>query len=176
MLAVGDETYSREIVGNGGAMAPTSGQMRFAYFTARKTEVSTQVRLYSGGTAAGATPTLCRIGIYTVNPDGSLTLIAATANDTTLFATANTAYTRSWQTPFNKVAGQRYAVSPLVVTAATMPTFFGEALGALGQMTAEANFDPKLGSTAGSLSDLPASLSAGVLSANAQRLYAVVLP
>ena len=103
-----------------------SGYVTFSFWTADKTEPINNVKVTTGGTAAGATPTLCRMGIYSVNAAGDLTaLLAATANDTSLFAAANTVYTRALTTQFNKVAGQRYATALLVVTGAAMPKFIG---------------------------------------------------
>jgi hypothetical protein len=54
-------------------------------FTARKTETVNNIAAFTGGTAAtGTTPTLCRMGVWQVNSDESLTLVGACTNDTTL--------------------------------------------------------------------------------------------
>lgn len=168
-LQVGEETMPRELMTTGTGPS-ASGQLRLTYFTAQKTEVTTQVRIYTSGTAAGATPTLCRIGLYVVNPDNSITLVASTANDTTLFAATNTAYTKSWSTPYTKVAGQRYAIGVLVVTAATLPNFAGQGV----QQSLESTTAPYLATSVNSLSDLPASASS--FSASAARPYFAILP
>lgn len=170
-LATGEESVSRELAMTAAA-GGTSGQLRLAYFTARKSETSTQVRVYTGGTQAAATPSLCKIGIYSIAANGDGTLVASTANDTTLFANTSTAYTRSWSASFAKVAGQRYAIAPLVVSATTMPTF----LGSIISSGTEAFVAPAVAGVISSLSDLPASFVAASVSTSGQRIYAAILP
>lgn len=173
-LEVGEEVFPRELASSTGAVVPSSGQLRMTNFSARKSETTTQVRVYSGATAAAATPTLCRIGMYLLDSSGDGTLVAATDNDTTLFASTLTAYTRSWATPYAKVAGQRYAIGVLVVSATTMPSLHGHPLGALSG--SEVGVAPALGGMLTGQADLPASFTAGSLIGNGQRPYLVVLP
>jgi len=173
LVTTGEETFPRDLLSSSSAVAPISQSLRLTYFTARKTESTTQVRMYSGGTAAAATPSLCRIGLWSVAANGDLTLVASTANDTTLFAGTVTAYTRSWSAPYAKVAGQRYAIGALVVSATTMPTFGGS------QVTYSAeggSVAPVMGAVINSQADLPSSVAVGSLAASGQRLYAVILP
>lgn len=172
LLTVGEETLPRtEMTATN--LTVSTGQFRFTYFTARKSETSTQVRMLTGGVAAAATPTLVRIGIYEIDAaTGAGTLVAATVNDTTLFAAATTAYTRSWQTPFAKVAGRRYAAGALVVTGATAPNLVGAALG----NSPEVGFAPRLSGVLTGLADLPASFVDGSVVASSFRPYAVILP
>lgn len=174
LLTTGEETLSREMADSTAVSSSTSGSLRLTYFTARKSETITQVRLYSGGTAAGATPTLCRIGLYTVAANGSLTaLVASTTNDTALFAAANTAYTKSWSSSYAKVAGQRYALGVLVVSGAAMPTFLGRVLGSAAEASTIA---PILSASVSGQSDLPASVALGSLGTSGNRIYAALLP
>jgi hypothetical protein len=173
LLTIGEETFPRELC-NSSSVGWSSGQLRPTFFTCRKTEMTSQVRVYSGSTAAAATPTLCRIGLWTTDTTtGELfELVAATANDTTLFAASATAYTRNWSTPYQKIAGQRYALGILQVTAGTVATFFGNGI-AYASVLAPA---PIMSSVSASgLSDLPASAgpSAG---SGAGRIYAELLP
>lgn len=167
---VGDETMPRGITGSS-SRDISSGMMRMSYFTAIKTETTTQVRVVAGSTAAGATPTLCRLGLYEIAEasGGDGTLIAATANDTTLFAATNTAYTRSWATPVTKSAGKRYALGWLVVTAYATPTFWGQL-----QPAVETSVSPRPTGYIGSLTDLPASFLGSAVVASSNRLYGVV--
>lgn len=170
-LAVGDETLPRELAISA-AVASTNSTLRLAFFTARRTEQTTQVRILSGGGAAGATPTLIRVGLYTVAANGDIALVASTPNDTSLLAASNTAYTKSWSTPYAKVAGQRYAVGALVVTGAAAPNYAGMVMA----NAAESGMSPMLAASVGGQSDLPTSVVAASLTASANRLYAVVLP
>ena len=71
---VGEATMPRHLV-SAAALATTSGVLRLAYFTARGPLAATKVRAVSGTTAAGATPSLARIGVYTVNAAGDHTLV-----------------------------------------------------------------------------------------------------
>lgn len=95
-------------------------------FRADKTETISTVTAYTAGTAAGATPTTCAFGIFSIDPTTqNATLVASSTNDTTLFAAQNTAYAKSLTSSFTKVAGTYYWVAVLVVSGAAMPNFIG---------------------------------------------------
>jgi hypothetical protein len=171
-LAVGESTMPRRTVdwALAGPFAG-SGSMRGSQFTATKTETITQVKMLTNGTAAGATPTLCRIGIYQVNQATNLhTLVASIPNDTTLFATATTAYTRTLSAPLAKVAGTRYSVCALVVSAFALNGFPG----LIGHASGEASVAPALTTRADGVTDLPASFTNAIQ--NSGLTYAVLLP
>lgn len=170
-LAVGEECMPRNDI-HSEFVSTTSGFLRLSLWTARKTETTTQVRMYSGATAAGATPTLCRIGLYLFDASGDAALVASTANDTTLFAAVGGTYTRSWTTPYEKIRGRRYGVGALVVTAATTPTFLGK----LVSPGAEFGIAPVMGLVYTGLADLPANLVGASGIANGFRPYAAILP
>ncbi|GAA0494815.1 hypothetical protein Ade02nite_19680 [Paractinoplanes deccanensis] len=174
LLTVGEETIARDMAISGGMITNTQ-VLRLTHFTARKSESTTQVRMISGGTAAAATPTLVRMGLYLVDGNGDGTLVASTANDTSLFAATNTAYTRSWTAPYAKVAGQRYALGVLVVTAATAPQLVGNSIAGVGA-AAEPSVAPRLSGSLAGQADLPASFTAASLAATGQRFYGVLLP
>ena len=161
-VTTGEATMPRYGVSTSGTSLSASGSLCLTYFTARRTETVTQVWTHTGNTAAAATPTLCRIGVYTVDGTGAGTLVASTANDTTLFAAAFGAYTRSFSASFSKTAGQLYAVGILVVTAAAIPTFYSSQMA-----SAMAGIAPRLAGRVASQADLPASFTgASVLSHN----------
>lgn len=171
LVESGEETVRRDNV-TSGALATGSGTLRLTYFKARKTEQTTQVRLLSGSTAAGATPTLVRAGIYSIDTNGDGTLIGAIANDTALLAATSTGYTRSWTTPFTKTAGTTYAVALIVVTGAATPTLAGAAVTSAADMA----LAPRLSAALASQTDLPASFTAAGLTTSITRFYALVLP
>lgn len=149
-----------------GSVTCTSGALQLTYFTALRSESITTVQTYTSSTAAGATPTICRIGIYSVASSGDLTLLASIANDTTLWAGTNTAYSRSLTSTFTKTVGQRYAIGTLIVTGAATPTLNG-------QLWAGANtgpgIAPRLSAAVTGLADLPASVLNASLSALGRR-------
>lgn len=92
----------------------TSGQAVVTYFTPTQNLTVTQITFVGGSASSGLT--LARFGLYS-----ETTLLARTANDTTIFNTANTNYTRSFDTAggypssVNLVAGTRYAVGVIQV-------------------------------------------------------------
>lgn len=162
---------------NAGSGILTGNQtLRFTFFNARKGILTTQVRVLSGSTAAGATPTLCRLGLYLFARDSQNvltgTLVASTANDTALFAAASTSYTRSWSAPYQMQAGQRYALAVLVVTAATAPTLVGRSMVSAD----EAALAPRLSGQLTGQADLPATFVDSALAVSGSAPYAAILP
>jgi hypothetical protein len=150
----------------------SSGVARFSYFTAQRTEPVTQIEMTSGGTAAAATPSLIRFGLYSVAPNGDLTQIAATPNDTSLFAATETAYPKALSSGVTLLQGNRYVVGGLLVTAATPPSVFS----ALIPSGVEAGVTPKLSAVLTGQSDLASSYTAGQMTATQHMVYAAVLP
>lgn len=120
-LTAGEETLNPQAATASAGL--TSQRLCLTYFTARRSESVTKVRIVSGSTAAAGV-TLIRVGLYLVNADGSLTLVASTPNDATLLTATFTEYTKSLSASYAKVAGQRYAIGVLV-QATTMPTVAG---------------------------------------------------
>jgi hypothetical protein len=147
------ETFPRaEVRSNGVGIA--SGSMFICFFTANKTLTISQITTSCG--SAGSGLTLARMGLYTFD-ETTATLVARTASDTTLYATANTAYTRSLATAggypatYTLQAGTRYGVGVLCV-GTTVPTMVGR--GDLAWINA---LTPRIAGGAGGLSDLPTS-------------------
>lgn len=169
-LASGEAVMRRRDVTS--SMTMFSQAMRLAFFTARKTEPIASVRMMTHNTAAGATPSLVRVGIYSVAANGDLTLVASTPNDTALLAAANTVYTKALSSSFSKVAGVRYAVGLLVVTTATAPTVPGSVLTLVGS---EMGLAPRIAGTS-SNADLPSSVTNGSLSASGNTPYFALVP
>lgn len=164
------ETSMRRDDATSTAITLSTGVLRLRYFTARKTETITSVSMISG-TAAGATPTLCRIGVYSVASDGALTLVASCANDTALFAGATTEYTRSLSASLSKVAGTRYAIGALVVTGASAPTCYGALV-----PSAVSGVAPRISGLVSGQTDLPASVAAGSIGDSSHGPYVRLIP
>ena len=180
--AAGDRLTVGEMVPNderlmamgGTAGPPASGTLYLAYFTASRTETINTLTSYVGNTAAGATPTLCRMGIYSIASNGDGTLVASIANDTTLWSAALTAPARALTASFSKVQGTRYAIATLIVTAAAVPSFFGPPLQGAGYIDALLGEAPRRCGQIAAQTDLPASFLVGSL-ANSRRLFAARL-
>lgn len=174
-LITGQSTMPRDSINSGTAATMTSGTVRFAFFTAESTFTATSMRLNSGTTAAGATPTLVRCGLYTVSASGDLTLVAAIASDTALLAAANTAYTRAFSTggslpaTYQLIAGRRYAIGIIVVTAATAPTLPGQ----IAVVASEMGLAPRVAASLAGQSNLPTAATAASLADSTSRPYAV---
>ena len=173
-LTTGEEAFLRSL-GNSNVLTLASQQLRLTYFTARKTETIASVRFALGGTAAGATPTLSRIGIWTADGAGALVAqIAATTNDTALFmGTINTQVTKALTAPFVKQAGQRYAVGLVNVTAAANPTVCGNLATGLN---VEVGLAPRLSGVVAAQADLPATLASGSIANDNARPYVALVP
>lgn len=154
----------------GATVAGSSQSMYLCYFTADKTEVISNISIMTAGTAAGATPTLCRLGVFSVAANGDLTLVASTPNDTTLFANTYTTYTKALSASFTKIQGQRYAVGLLIVSGAAMPTFIGASAVNANVVGTMLNGAPALTARQGSLTDLPASTAVGSLATSVARI------
>lgn len=169
-VTAGETTIPRHLAV--ASSSQTTQSMRLTYFTARKTESITTVGL-TAGTAAGATPTIIRIGIYSLDASGNGTLVASTPNDTTLLATISTRYTKALSAPFTKVSGTRYAVGILVVTAFTVPTVIGWTSGAGYVMFAVA---PRTTGLIAAQSDLPLSFTAGSVAASGSAGLVELIP
>lgn len=149
--------------------ALVSGAMRLSYFTAGRSETIGSLVAATGATAAAATPTLCRMGIYAIASDGAGTLVASTANDTALFSAANTIYTKALSASLAKVAGQRYAFAILVVSGTTMPNFVSTSNSSI--LAAENAVEPRITASLAGQADLPASFASGSLAAVGPALY-----
>jgi hypothetical protein len=174
LLVIGEESMDRRFV-TSQATTSASGNLSLTYFTARKTETTTQVRVMTGSTAAAATPTICRIGLYAIAANGDGTLVASTPNDTSLFAATSTAYTRSWSVSFAKVAGARYAIGIIVVSGVATPTFIG-AVNISTNIGVENGVAPRVHGRMVSQSDLPSTFTEAALLAGAVLHYAAILP
>lgn len=169
-LTAGWATFGRSEIST--ATLPTGDSvLRLTYFTADKGGLTTGARMFSGGTAAGATPTLLRVGLYAVDGLGAGTLVAATASDLTLLTAANTEYSKAWAAPYSLVKGQRYAIGLLVVTAAAAPTMLGTA--APTALAADYARAPRLTGSLAAQADLPASFTDAGLATSLAPMYLV---
>lgn len=154
------------------ASASVSSQsMRLTYFTATKTQTVSRIEMFSGTTAAAATPTLIRLGLYTVADNGNLTLVASTPNDTTLFAAATTLYNKALSAPYILLKGQRYAFGILIVSAVATPTFYGNN----AIPVAVAQYNPRVAAALSGQADLPSSVANASLIVTNQTFFAAFL-
>ncbi len=146
--------------------ATASGTLFLTYKTADKSFTCANLTMYTGGTAAGATPTLVRYAIYTVAGNGDLTLVASTTNDTSLFAALQTGYTKSLSSSYGITYGSRYAFGFLIVTGAATPTLHGTA-----HRAAETAIAPRISGSVTGQTDLPSSVSAGSITNTSSMFY-----
>lgn len=155
---------------SGATVTAASQAMLLSFFTAKRTETISTLSVTVGGTAAAATPSLVRFGIYSVASNGDLTLTASTANDTTLLAATNTTYNKALSSSFSKVAGRRYATAVLVVSATTMPIYVGQTVYNASPVNTLLAVSPRRTATLAGQSDLPASISSGSLATTAYKV------
>lgn len=139
----------------------TSGTLRLSYLTAQKTASVTKLQIDTGGTAAGATPTLVRLGMWLEDPaTRDLTLVASVPNTTSLMGGTWVTYRPSVSAAYTKQAGSRYALGVLVVSAAAMPNTFG--VTNLNNNLLDKH--PRLGASLSGQADLPSSIPFASLS------------
>lgn len=167
-LDSGESTLPRQAVS--GALQASNGNLRLTYLTARKTESVGNVRVPCNTAQVGAT--LCRIGVYSVATNGDIALIGSTPNDTALWASASTSYTKALSASFTKYRGVRYAVGLLVVGTSTAPAFWG----LTGLLGAELGQSPRITGIVTGQTDLPASVTAASIGDTGHVLYSVLLP
>lgn len=170
-LESGESNFARTDANAAASM--TSGALRIGFFTARKTFTATKLRVCTSTTAAGATPTLVRFGLYTVASNGDITLAASTENDTALLASQSTQYEKALSASYGVSAGLRYGIGVLVVTGATAPTIAGLSV---STASAEAGASPKICAAVSGQTDLPASVAAGSVASSTIAVYGALIP
>lgn len=143
------------------AVSQVSGTLVLTYFYADRSETISTLTVWTRNIAAAATPTLCRMGLYSVAGNGDLTLVASTPNDTALFGAVDTAYPKALSTPVAITRGTQYATALLVVTAATAPNFHGYQYLSTSPINTIVRLSPPMVGRVTSQTDLPSSVSAG---------------
>lgn len=149
---------------NGGTFISNTSQVAlFAYFTAKQNITINTLTAFTGSTAAAATPTLIKYGVYLVDPGtGDLTRLASTANDTSLFASTFTGYPKALDTEVDLEEGLTYAYAVLQVSGSAVATLQGvPAVGLQGEFFRQ----PRLSAIVTSQTDLEAGYLGNVLGA-----------
>lgn len=153
------------------SVALSSGSLQGMYFYADTSDSVTDLACVIT-TAAGATPTLSRLGVWTADPATGhlLALAASTTNDTALLTSTGTRSsaisggTQVTGGAWTPVVGQFYMAGVLCVTAASDPTFVTNAnLGSafVSNISFAGSPNPMTFSVTGQ-TDLPASVSSGI--------------
>jgi hypothetical protein len=147
-------------------------------------DITVSKLLIASGSVAGTSITLARMGLYTVAPNGDLTLVAATANDTTILASVSTAYAKPLAvagdlstalTSYKLKRGQRIAVGLLVVFSGTAPRVTGKSGAAVNMNNASVITARRLNSILTGQADLATSTPDSGLTSQAFTTYAAVL-
>lgn len=168
-LKTAHETLPRDLLFTGGtSVVPASANFYGTYFTARKTMTVTNIITYSCTTATAGTTT-ARVGLYSVSGNGDLTLMSASANNTSLWTTI-AAYTSPLAVAQTMAAGKRYAVG-YVWIGTTAPTLQGTRNVVLN--TSMLANDPRLCVRVNTgITDIPSSVTASTSLVPDHRLYA----
>lgn len=136
-----------------------SGTLYLSYLTALKSESIATLSVYCSVVAT--TPTLVRMGVYSVASSGNITLIASTPNDTGLLLTAFAESPKGLSVAWPKLKGYRYALG-LIVLAPGMPSVFtahpyvGSSI-----MDTLLSEEPRLTGSVSGQTDLPTSVTNG---------------
>ena len=143
--------------GNGCTMS--TQQLNLTVFQAEQTMLVSNITVQNGNTAAGATPSLIRVGLYSVSGTTATQLCVCTS-DTSKLAAAYTAYTFPMTAPAVVTRGTTYFAAALVVTAAAAPTLLARPAAAVGNATYDSLFGSgyRSGAIAGQ-ADLPATFT-----------------
>ena len=166
-IASAEETMSRTALS--GNFNVSTGVLYLAYFTPRASRTVTTVEVITAGTAGSPAPTLGKLGLYSVDGSGNLTLMSSSVNDTTLFTAASTAYAKTLAASKAIIKGQRYAVAALQIGSSTAPKVYGVVtVGTVNSRT------PALAHQVGSQTDMPSSVSAGSLASTTGMMWAAV--
>lgn len=163
----GQELYARDFITGVAALA--SQRLSLVYFTCDKVFTATQLRSVSGTTAAAGTLN-AKMGLLQVNSDGTLTLLAKTANTTTFWSAANAVYTGALDVSVAMVRNQRYAMG-FLWEGVTAPNLSGQAINNGTILT----YTPRLLGEVTLQTDIAASYAAPTGGAT-QRPWGVVLP
>jgi hypothetical protein len=154
----------------------TSSNMLLTYRKSIKTETITKLSM-ACGTAAGATPTLIKFGVYSVNETtGDLTLVASTASDTSVFSTANTGYELNLSSSWSKTAGTLYAYALLLVSSQTLPTIIGHAHLASTGVNNILALPPRVTGLVSGQTDLPSSVVSSSVAISNRALWTHAIP
>jgi hypothetical protein len=145
-----------------GSSTIVNGNVYLYYFTPLFNFTATNISMSSANTASvGAT--FARMGVYSVNPSTqALSLIARTANDTTIFQSANTVYTKSFNTAggypstYSFIAGTRYAASLIMTGQSVNATLASAGSSGYSQIS---NLSPKMVASVSGESDLAATIA-----------------
>jgi hypothetical protein len=167
-LTTGQATFNRHLIN--GYPAPGTGNLRLTYFTARKSE--TVVSFRTVVTTLATTVTLSRIGLYSVDGSGNLTLVASTTNDVDLWRSTGGSITKALTTSYAVTRGQRYAVGLLIVNSGTACLLAGN----IQVGSAEAAIAPRLSGFVGSQTDLPSTVASGSVSNSGNMFYTALVP
>lgn len=95
----------------------------YCYFTAALGGSFTQIQAWTGTSAASAI-THAGMAIYSVDASGNLTLLSATTDDATTFASTGTRYTKSLGATVTIAQGGRYAFG-VGMAGTTAPSLYG---------------------------------------------------
>ena len=141
----------------------TSNYLQLSYWYAPETAEFDYVTTDTQSAGHGGTCTLARIGIFQADTSDIVSkalssLLASTANDTTLWQNSYTTYKRALTSTFSAVKGQRYALGALFVGGGTAPEIIAaqDDGGIFTRNPIQSGYD-----NGGVLTDLPASRTTG---------------
>lgn len=157
-LGTGVDVFDRRNLRAAGAAGIANGTAYFSMFTPLVNQNVSQISVYSN--VAGTGQTLVRLGLYAYN-ETTLTLVARTDSDPSMFSSATTLYTRSFSTvggypsTYELVAGSRYALGLIVVGSTNCVTCIDTSANSINIVLSQ--LAPKMYGGLASQSDLPAS-------------------
>lgn len=137
-------------------ITPANQTALFTFGVANRNVLVSNIVTATRGTAATSL-TYAAVALYTVDDSGNLTQRAISADvHTTIWASTNTEYVTPMGTPYQLVAGQRFALALLAVGTGTFPALMGISYG----VPAALNDSITRGQSVGAQGSLQASYTA----------------
>ncbi len=166
-VATGMSNMPRVLANTNSVSIGASQSMRLTSLVSDRSMLVTNIVYRTGGTPAGATPSLIKYALFSVAANGDITKLGVTANNTGLLVAANTEYPQALLTPVEIYPGQLLMTAILVVTAAGLPTFQGITF--TGQaLIAKA---PRQAAAVSSQADIPDFVAAGSVGDSLSAMY-----
>lgn len=155
-LPSGVLTLPRLSVVDIGSWTFSSGLLSITYLYPQENRTISNLSAYIRD--AGGAATTAKLGLYTVDGSGDLTLVRSTTNDTDFLTSSWTTKTKALDSSYSLVAGNAYAIGYILVTSNAV----GSMEGVSGRWDVF-SIAPRLTAKLESQTDLPSSITAGTL-------------
>lgn len=177
-LDSGESNFPRQDIET--VIAASNQEITGAVFNAAKAEDINTIEVTLWDTQFSGAPTLARVGVYEWNMDTDVgTLVASSANDTTLFQTSFTTYSIPLSTTWKKKRGKYYVIPILTVASGVggPPRFLARTAYPAGSVAGDVMAKkPRMIVRDSGHTDLPATLTSSALGGTGRAIYVAMIP